>query len=515
MTLRDYVKVFRHRWAVVAASTIIAALVMFLVTPAYTDTTQKVGSYTATATLLVGGPGDVGAAQASLGRIALFVTSGEIPERAAEALEYEGDPSLLASGLTVEQDPSAQALTITAAASDGDRAADVANAFATEAVGFFGESGSGVGDADVSILQEASPIPNDPGGGFVVPPSRPARTAIAAVLGFMLGLALALVLHHLDSRLRTRDEVHEALRVPIVAEVPMLSRAQRTPGRIAIVDEPLGVHADGYRAARSALAHIPSHQVPGEWTPTSRKRSDAAITEAPRVVLVTSGHAGEGKTTTIANLAASFAEAGQQVLVLDADLRSPDVHQHFDVPQAEGISNYLAIPDDYAIDSLVRPTSVRGVWMITAGTRLDRPTTLVSRLGPLLDEARGRADVVLVDSAPLLAASDVFDILPMVDTVLLVVRSGRLTEASGARVAELLGRFQVPVVGAALIGAPVNRSDGYGYGYGYGEPKKRGRFGRGKTASPVPEQSSSTQPAQVSLNAAQPRPESRRMRRTS
>jgi Mrp family chromosome partitioning ATPase len=61
-------------------------------------------------------------------------------------------------------------------------------------------------------------------------------------------------------------------------------------------------------------------------------------------VLVTSGHAGEGKTTTIANLAASFAEAGQQVLVLDADLRSPDVHQHFDVPQAEGISNYLAQP---------------------------------------------------------------------------------------------------------------------------------------------------------------------------
>jgi Mrp family chromosome partitioning ATPase len=76
----------------------------------------------------------------------------------------------------------------------------------------------------------------------------------------------------------------------------------------------------------------------------SRKRSDAVVTEAPRVVLVTSGHAGEGKTTTIANLAASFAEAGQQVLVLDADLRSPDVHQHFDVPQAEGISNYLAQP---------------------------------------------------------------------------------------------------------------------------------------------------------------------------
>lgn len=518
MTLRDYAKVFRHRWAVIAASTIIAALVMFLVTPAYTDTTQKVGSYTATATLLVGGPGDAaGTAQASLGRIALFVTSGEIPKRAAESLGYEGDPSLLASGLTVEQDPSAQALTITAAASDGDRAAAVANAFANEAVGYFGESDSGVGDATVSVLQEASPIPNNPGGGFVVPPSRPARTAIAAVLGLMLGLALALVLHHLDSRLRTRDEVHEALRVPIVAEVPMLSRAQRSPGRIAVIDQPLGIHADGYRAARSALTHIPSHRVPGEWSPQSRKGIDAAVAESPRVVLVTSGHAGEGKTTTIANLAASFAEAGQQVLVLDADLRSPDVHQHFDVPQAEGISNYLGSPGDYSVDSLVRPTSVRGVWVITAGTRLDRPTSLVSRLGPLLDAARGRADVVLVDSAPLLAASDVFDILPMVDTVLLVVRSGRLTEASGARVAELLGRFQVPVVGAALIGAPVNRSDGYGYGYGYGygEPKKRGRFGRRKAASPVPEQSPSTQPAQVSSEAEQPPPESRRERRTS
>lgn len=83
------------------------------------------------------------------------------------------------------------------------------------------------------------------------------------------------------------------------------------------------------------------------------------------------------------------------------------------------------------------------------------------------------ADVVLIDTAPLLEASDVFDILPMVDTLLLVVRSGRLTEPAGSRVAELVGRFQVPVSGVILLGAPAKRADAYGYGYGENRQSKK------------------------------------------
>src|SRR5690606_6357515 len=116
-----------------------------------------------------------------------------------------------------------------------------------------------------------------------------------------------------------------------------------------------------------------------------------------------------------------------------------------------------------------RPTNAPGVRILTAGTRLEHPATIAARTGMLLEDARALADVVIVDSAPVLAASDMFDIIPLVDTVVLVARSGRLSEHDASRVAELLRRFKVPVCGVITIGSRARRGGRYGYGYGYGE----------------------------------------------
>lgn len=534
MTLQDYLKIFRHRWMVIAACTLTAAAVMWFVTPASTDTTLKVGSYTATATLLVGS-NDPGETSVSMARIPLYLTTGEIPKRAAAAVGYDGNPALLASGLTVTPDYQAQALTVSATASDGEQAAAVANAFANETITFFEEEKRpGTGDVRLSVLEEATPIPNASSrGGFVIPPGRGPRTAIAAALGLLVGLALALVLDRLDSRLRSREEIHAALRMPIIAEIPRLSRAQRGRRSIAVAEDPLTVYADGYRAARTALMHTQSRQVPDEYAPRRSAVETRGAGSATRLILVTSAHESEGKTTSVANLAASFAETGQRVLVLDADLRSPDTHNLFDVPQGAGISDYVSEPGDASLKALIRPTSVPGVRIITAGTRLAHPASMASRMGHLLAEARELADVVVIDTAPLLAASDVFDILPMVDTVLLVVRSGRLTEIAGHRVSELLGRFQVPVGGVILVGANTKRSDAYGYGYGHAE-KKRTKDKKKKDRSPAasdrrrgtatpyeqdePREASPAGTSELTTmlaEAAPDEPQSRRARRTS
>ncbi|KGN41389.1 AAA family ATPase [Knoellia aerolata] len=466
MTLQDYIKVFRHRWIVIVLCAVIAAGVTWLVTPASADTTKKVGSYTATATILVGStdPERTG----NMGRIPLYMTTGEIPRRAAAVVGYEGDPARLAAGLTVTPDNAAEALTVSATASDGEEAAAVANAFATETVKFFKEtSPPGAENTTLTILQPATPIPstaND--GGFVVPPGRGPRTAIATLLGLLVGMGLALLLDRLDSRLRSRSEIGDALSMPIIAEVPRLKRSQRNRNSIAVVEDPLNLYSDAYRAARTALSHTAGQVMPSDYTPRRSTVEPRRSASSARLVLITSAHAAEGKTTSVANLAASFAETGQKVLVVDADLRSPDVHNVFDVPQGAGISDYLSDPGGTSLETVVRPTSVPGVRIITAGTVLTHPASLASRMGGLLEEAREMADVVLIDTAPLLEASDVFDILPMVDTILLVVRSGRLTEPDGNRVAELVGRFQVPVSGVILVGAKARRGDAYGYGYG-------------------------------------------------
>lgn len=465
MTLTDYLKAFRQRWLVIALCTVVAGAVMWAVTPARADVTRPTGSYTAKATLLIERTQDV---NAELGRIALFLTTGEIPRRAAQRLGYQDDPALLANGLTVTPEFVASALTVSASSSDGPRAAEVANAFAAETVAFFGQPRPGTGDVSVTLLQAATPIPNATSGGFVVPPSRPVRAALSALLGLLVGLALALVLDRLDSRLRTRAEVGAALGLPIVAEVPRLGRAKRHEKAIGVADEPLSPYADAYRAARTAIVHTGSRWLSedaGAGRATARRAPDPS---GARIVLVTSAHPAEGKTTTVANLAVSFAESGQQVLVLDADLRSPDTHALFDVPQGAGISDYLSRHNESSLEALLRPTSIPGVRIMTAGTRLSHPASLASLMGGLLDEVRGLADVVLVDTAPLLAASDVFDVLPVVDTVVVVVRHGRITEVAGRRVAELLGRFHVPVTGVVIVGAPTRGPGRYGYGYGDG-----------------------------------------------
>jgi capsular exopolysaccharide synthesis family protein len=510
MTLADYLRVFRRRWPIILICTVVAAAAMWLVTPASAGRAQEVKSYTATATLLVGGKnGGEEQTPVSMGRIALYLTNGEIPRRAAKALGYDGDPALLASGLKVEPDMTAMALTVAASAPDGERAADVANTFAQQAVKFFEKSRPGAENVDLAILQQATPIPDESSGGFVVPPGRGIRTLLAGALGMLLGLGLAIIMDRLDSRLRSRNDIHEALRMPIIAEIPKMSRALRSRGAI-VAEDPLSVYADGYRAARTALVHTVSRQLPDEYTPR-RSADRRTTTSGARVILVTSAYPAEGKSTSAANLAASFAETGLRVLVLDADLRSPDAHNHFDVPQGAGISDFLSDHGETALGTLIRPTSIPGVRIITAGTRLANPASLASRMGLLLNEAREIADVVIVDSAPLLAASDVFDVLPMVDTVLLVVRSGRLTTAAGNRVSELLGRFQVPVAGALIVGASKRRRSGYGYGYGYsyGEQKKsKKKRGRAVVArqdiGPVEADASRTELAPDSRRARRP-----------
>ncbi len=490
MSLHDFVKILRQRWWVILLCTLVAAGAMFIATPARTETSQRIGSYTATDILLVGNQahpapprGQDPVEQASLARIQLFIENGAIPTRAAEKLGYRDNPARLAADLGVETDPASESIQISTTAADGQRAADVVNTFAQEAVAFFEDPPEGAGTAELTIIQEATPIPNRSTAGFVIPPDRNIRPALAALVGLLVGLALALMLDRLDSRLRTRAEVADALRMPVIAEVPRLRRADRSDGTILTLTKPLSVYADGYRAARTALTHLPT-QDDVDWSPR-RSHDASAPSEGAQVILVSSAHAAEGKSISVANLAASFAEAGLQVLVLDADLRSPDAHAKFDVPQGAGISDYLTNRGAVELVDIMRPTNVDGVRIVTAGTRLDYPASLTSRLAPLMEDARQNADVVLVDTAPLLAASDVFDILPLADAVVLVVRAGRLTENAGNRVAELLGRFRVRVAGALLIGGHARKAD-YGSGYGYGDAATRGKGRRSARSATRP-----------------------------
>jgi capsular exopolysaccharide synthesis family protein len=177
-----------------------------------------------------------------------------------------------------------------------------------------------------------------------------------------------------------------------------------------------------------------------------------------KVVLVCSARPREGKTMTVTNLAVCLAESGHTVLVLDSDLRAPQTHKMFGVRVEPGLSEVLSGRRDApGLADVVQDTSVPGVQVVTAGSRVANPGRLLARASDLVSEAREMADFVIIDTAPALVVNDAIDLMPEVDLVIPVVKCGSTTGDAAFRLGELLVRLGARVLGVALVGVPTSR----------------------------------------------------------
>ncbi|HET7325923.1 MAG TPA: CpsD/CapB family tyrosine-protein kinase [Nocardioidaceae bacterium] len=498
MDLIGYLSILRRRWTLVAATASLALVVVWLTLPAEAQTGPVVRTYQATATLISSPTAET---PLNLATAALFTTIGEVPERAAKQLDYDDDPQILATEITTAVDPETATLQISTVGSDGELTQRTANVFAAELIGFFErrdreqatkqlkelnellkQDGARLDQLDsaleltpndprltaelegltaryssitaevaalndqlladppLEMLQPAVAIP-DQTGGFA-PPSDPRdRLLIGGALGLLLGIALALVVERIDSRLRTREQTEDALQLPVLAEIPALPWSHRKTTEVISATEPGSAIAESYRNLRSALLLLKPDS--GERGPGGHKSS---------VILVTSARPNEGKTTSVANLAVAMAESGRQVLVLSLDFRNPRIHRYLDVPSGSGLSDLLQAgrPDD--LDLVVRDSPFTGVRVATSGQEINHPGALFAGVGPLIERARDLADIVIIDTAPLLAVSDAVDLSPHVDTAVVVARLNRTTSHQAAASQRLLSRLRVPAVGAVLVG---------------------------------------------------------------
>ncbi|MFF2662385.1 tyrosine-protein kinase family protein [Kitasatospora sp. NPDC058032] len=286
-------------------------------------------------------------------------------------------------------------------------------------------------------------------------PSRGMRLGLAVVLGLALGVVAALMLSRMDTRLRSRNAVEEAFNLPVIGEVPHLSRRQRRVREPLVRARPSDPAAEAYRSLRSTLLLTGPDSLARPAAGEDRDPARAVarrLTETAPVVLVASGGSRDGRTITIANLAAALAETGREVLVLDCDFRHPQLHAHLGVGDGPGMAELLSGERLGELDDLIRPTNVDGVSLITGGNTTAYPAALVLRAAEVLRRARRHADVILVDTSPLLHANDAYDLVQHADAVLVTVRSGNVTPEQADRVAELLSRTGVPVAGVALLG---------------------------------------------------------------
>ena len=263
------------------------------------------------------------------------------------------------------------------------------------------------------------------------------RIGFGALLGLLSGVLIAIILNRLDNRVRSKRQIEELLDLPVIAEVPTIGRSQQPEHEIVSQREPRSRFAEQYRSLASALGYA------------RRSRRTAG-----QVVLVTSPGPSEGKTTTVANLGAMLAESGQSVLLINCDFRKPKLHQ-------------MALVE-YEPQS-VTPTSIDGVSLISNvvpdGKSL--PTEIIAAQRSVIAKAKPLYDVVVIDTAPLLATNDAVDLLDLADDVVLVVRAGKTTTHGADRAAEMLDRRRAHVLGVAITDVNARHSADYYYYGGY------------------------------------------------
>lgn len=329
-------------------------------------------------------------------------------------------------------------------------------------------------------VQLATPIPVDQ-GGFQAPASRSGRLSILGLLAVLVGIGAAIAVDRLDPRVRSRQDAESAFGLPVLAEIPAVPRRDRRAFVISVLSAPGSRAAEQYRILRTHLLFLRSPAGPGPapvhgygpyrdgtngngasghradgYAPSSTPaRWSGRAPSGAQVVLVASPGEGEGKTSTVANLAACFAEWGLTVLVLGCDFQDAGIARFLGVASSPGLGD---IDDDLGagagLEQVARPSRIRNVWVAPCGVPRDDAADILARMPGVIAEARRMADVVLIDTGPILAVSDATELLPMVDAVIVVGRAGKTTSDSAGRAAELLSRFQAPVLGVALVGGP-------------------------------------------------------------
>ena len=343
------------------------------------------------------------------------------------------------------------------------------------------------------FAKRLSDIRNSQGQTSAVPPSAPTfsetdlaispgvsrlvRMGLGGVAGLVLGLATAFLIEAWDDRIRRRDKLETLTGLPVLAEIPRLTKDQARNGVVVSVDSPRSRAAERYRAVRTSLLFALNDEL-------NRKRPDGGK-RAP-VVLMTSPGPSEGKTTTTANLAAALGDNGMHVLVIDCDYHKPSI--------AKLLSPVLdpEHPDEPCA------TRLDGVEFIPAPHRDHQEISAVAQLHDTVEHWRDKVDLVLLDTPPMLTTNDATDLLAVSDVVVLVVRAGQTRSGAADRVMDLLVRFKAEPIGIVLNSADesdISALNYYGYGYGYyahdadevdhagPAPSKPGSNG---TAGPVP-----------------------------
>lgn len=294
----------------------------------------------------------------------------------------------------------------------------------------------------LTIVEEAE-LPTDP-----VNAHHALTLLLGAAIGFTLSTGTAYLLEYLDNTLQSPADFREALALPIMGFIQEMPAAKEGQEGVLVAEQPRSPVAEAFRAVRTNLEF-------------------AAVDKPLRTVLLTSLNPGDGKSSTACNLAASIAQSGKKVLLIDADLRRPRIHHFFDCSNRFGLSDLFR--DQMTVPEAAQAVeNVPDLLLITSGGLPPNPAELLGarKMDRILAEAITLADIVLIDGPPFVV-SDTAILSAKVDGVVVVVQPGRTTAEAAKALLEQLHRAEAHIVGLVLNRIPRKGSVYYRYRYHY------------------------------------------------
>jgi len=286
---------------------------------------------------------------------------------------------------------------------------------------------------DESIVVHEEPIISQ----SPVSPNVSLNLVLGAVVGMIFGLGIAFFLEYLDTSVKSLEDVERYLQVPVLAVIPK---------DVGILHKQAGTSpdAEAYRILRTNIEF------------NRKNPEDNAIT-------VVSGGAGEGKSTTLVNLAYVCAQGGYTTLMIDADLRRPRLHTFFDINNTVGLTNYLTT--ELMLEDVILQTPVDNLYFMPSGVLpADAAGILNSRrMSELIQDVKQRFDLVLVDSPPILGVSDASVLASEVDLTMVVVQHRKLPRNMLLRVKQAVENVGGNVIGVVLNNVDVRSDSQYQY----------------------------------------------------
>jgi capsular exopolysaccharide synthesis family protein len=306
-------------------------------------------------------------------------------------------------------------------------------------------------------------------GASLVGPNRGRNIFIAFLLSLVSGIGLAFLLDYLDDSIKSSDDVGRYLGLPTLALIPYQSPTEKrklslgsgngnSTGSVALsaLEDNRSAVAEAYRHLRTSLLF-------------------SSAGRPPHTILVTSSQPAEGKTTTAINTAIALAQSGAEVVIVDCDLRRPRLHNHFNLENSTGLTNYLS--GDRNTENLLKPfANLPQLKIITSGPIPPNPTELLSsnEMKNLLQFLKGNFKHVIIDSPPAISFTDAAILSTLVDGVVLVAMAGKSSVHLMRRFKQRLGNIGARIYGVVLNGIKANSTEygyyGYGYTYNYYAP---------------------------------------------